>query len=181
MKTPGGKGVSTYDALLQDIANSPKSAYMGGGKSKCFIGRQKYKSDQQKTKQKAAREKRSARMLDRISALLHSPDFQLLTKRQRKELTELCAQTMSSLRWKSKSPKGSEVSQLIPKVLSVEFVIPKELKTDKTVSVSGSDSDSDSDATRPKFNAIDATLFAEMAKQVSISPVDSNISVLATT
>ena len=106
---------------------------------------------------------------------MHSPDFQLLTKRQRKELTELCAQTMSSLRWKSKSPKGSEVSQLIPKVLSVEFVIPKELKTDKKVSVSGSDSDSDSDATRPKFNARDATLFAEMAKQVSIRQVESNI------
>ena len=44
--TPGGtRQVSTYDALLQAIANSPKSVYMGGGQSKCFIGRQKYKND----------------------------------------------------------------------------------------------------------------------------------------
>ena len=64
---------------------------------------------------------------------------------------------------------------MIPKMLSLEFVIPKELKTDKKVSVSGSDSDSDSDATRPNFNAEDATLFAEMAKQVSIRQVESNI------
>ena len=54
-------------------------------------------------------------------------------------------------------------------------MIPKELKTDKNVSVSGSDSDSDSDATSPKCNARAATLFAKMAKQVSIRQVESNI------
>ena len=97
---------------------------------------------------------------------MHSPDFQLLTKRQRKELTNLCAQTMS--------PGGSEVSQLLPKVLSVEFVLPKESKTANPVSVSGSDSDSDPDAIRSTLNARDATLFAEMAKQVSIRQVESN-------
>ena len=53
---------------------------------------------------------------------MHSPDFKLLTKRQRKELTELCAQAMS--------PGGSEVSQLLPKVLSEMFVEPKKEKTD---------------------------------------------------
>ena len=92
--------MSTYDVLLQAIADSLKSVYMGGGQSKCFIGRQKYKSDQQKTKQKAARRKTSSRVFDRMIANVHSPDFKLLTKRQRKELTELCAQTMS--------PRGSD-------------------------------------------------------------------------
>ena len=56
-QTPNEKKVSTCDALLQDIANSPRSAYMGIGKLKCFIGRQKHESDQQKSKQKAATKK----------------------------------------------------------------------------------------------------------------------------
>ena len=51
------------------------------------------------------------------------------------------------------SPGGSEVSQLLPKVLSEMFVLPNKSKTEKIVSVSGSDSDSDSDARRPQFNA----------------------------
>ena len=37
--TPGGTTqVSTYDVLLQAIADSPKSVHMGGDQSKCFIG-----------------------------------------------------------------------------------------------------------------------------------------------
>ena len=72
------------------------------------------------------------------------------------------------------SSGGSEVSRLQPKALSAEYVLPKESKTDKTVSNAGLDSDSDLDATRPKFNARDATLFAEMAKQVSNRQVESN-------
>ena len=59
-------------------------------------------------------------------------------------------------------------------------MLPKESKTDKTVSNAGLDSDSDLDA-RAKFNARDSTVFAEMAKQVSITQIDSNIGVLATT
>ena len=50
----------------------------------------------------------------------------------------------------------------------------KGIEDRQNVSVSGSDSDSDSDATRPKFNSRGATLFAEMAKQVSIAQVESN-------
>ena len=103
---------------MQDIVGSPKSVYMGGGQSKCFIGRHKYRADQPKIKQKAANRKksaeqkavnskRSAKVFDKISAAVHSPDFGLLTKRQRKQLTELCAQTLS--------PDGSEVSNLQPK------------------------------------------------------------------
>ena len=107
-----------------------------------------------KTKQKAARKKKSARLLDRISALVHSHDFQLLTKRQHKELTKLCAQTVS--------PGGSEVSQLQPKALLAEYVLPEKSKTDNTVSNAGLDSDSDLDATRPKFSARDSTLFAKI-------------------
>ena len=153
--------MSIYGVLLQAIVDSPKSAYMGGGQSKWFIGRQKYISDQQKTKQKATRRNKSARLLDRMGALVHSPDFKLLTKRQRNELTELCAQTMS--------PDGSEVSKLQPKVLSEMFVESQEGKPD-----SDSDSDSNSDAKRSQFNARETTLFAEVAAQASITQVGFN-------
>ena len=74
------------------------------------------------------------------------------------------------------SPGGSEVSQLLPKVLSEVFVLPNKSKTEKTVSGSGSDSDSDSDsdARRPQFNARDATLFAEVATEAYITQVEFN-------
>ena len=67
--------------------------------------------------------KKSARLLDRIRTLLHSPDYQLLNKRERTELTELCAQTMS--------PNGSKVSELKPKTLLAQCVPPEKPKTDK--------------------------------------------------
>ena len=85
---------------------------------------------------------------------MHSPDFQLLVKSQRKELTELC-------------PGESEVNQLFPKVLSKMFVEePKRKKSD-------SDSDLDEKKTS-QFNAKDTTLCAEVAKQVSIRQVESD-------
>ena len=93
---------------------------MGGGKTPCFIGRQKYKADQQKTKQRTANKKKSTKVYDKISAALASPDSKLLTKNQRKDPTKLCAQTSS--------PAGSEVSRLNPKVLSDKFVEAKSPK-----------------------------------------------------
>ena len=92
-----------------------------------------------------------------MRALVYSPDFKLLTKRQRKKLTELYAQTTS--------PGGSEVSKLQPKELSEMFVKAQEDKTD---------SDSDSDAKRPQFNARETTLFAEVAAPASITHVIFN-------
>ena len=72
------------------------------------------------------------------------------------------------------SPGGSEVSQMLPKVLSEFFVLPNKSKTEKTVSVSGSDSDSDSDARKPQFDARGATLFAEVAAEAYITQVEFN-------
>ena len=115
-QTPSGTimhKVRNYDTLLQDIADSPKSVYMGGGRTPAYIGRQKYKADQQKVKQQAANRKKSAKVYDKISAALTSPDSKLLTKNQLKELTMLFAQTSR--------PSGSEVSGLNPKVLSDQF------------------------------------------------------------
>ena len=129
MQTTSEKKVSNYDALLQDMDNSPKSIHMGRSQSKCFLGRQKNKGDEPKIRQKAERRFFFARLLDRISAYVHSPDFQLLAKCQHKKLTELCAQTMS--------PGGLEV-------LSGMFVLSNESKTEKPVSVTGSDSNSGS-------------------------------------
>ena len=86
-QTPSGTimhKVRNYDTLLQDVADSPKSVYMGGGKTSAFIGRQKYKADQQKTKQQTANKKKSTQVYDKISAALASPDSKLLTKNQRK-------------------------------------------------------------------------------------------------
>ena len=47
-QTPSGTimhNARNYDTLLQDIADSLKSVYMGGRKTPAFIGRQKYKAD----------------------------------------------------------------------------------------------------------------------------------------
>ena len=152
---------------------------MGGGQTPAFIGRQKYKANQQKIKQRTANRKKSAKVYDKLNAALTSPDLKLLTKSQRKELTILFAQTSS--------PAGSEISRLDPKVLSDQFVEAKSPKvlSDKDAE---SDSSSDEDAKRP-FNARDTALFAEVAAQASLTQVENdwlipdlvNQQVLATT
>ena len=161
--TPGGTiQVSTYDALLQDIADSPKSVYMGGGRTPAYIGRQKYKADQQKVKQQAANRKKSAKVYDKISAALTSPDSKLLTKNQLKELTMLFAQTSR--------PSGSEVSGLNPKVLSDQF---QKVQSKKELADSDSDSSAHEGAKRP-FNARDAALWSQLAATVSLTQVEND-------
>ena len=70
-QTPNGtRQVCTYAKLLQAVAVSPKSIHMGDGQSPAFIGRQKYKTDQQQIKEKEAKRKRSAKLYDKISAIM---------------------------------------------------------------------------------------------------------------
>ena len=61
-QTPGvTRQVSTYDKLLQDIADSPKSVHMGGGQSKCLIGRQKYIRNIEQVNRKQSRKQQIER------------------------------------------------------------------------------------------------------------------------